>query len=91
LKINFHPTIFKNQLAPSDLRKAIETMYIHCTYLLQDESTVTREFAALEAIADNYPKLLVSMNDDLLPSRAGIHDVQAWNFEEYLNRSSSFK
>jgi hypothetical protein len=31
------------------------------------------------------------MNEVLLPSRAGIYDVEAWNFEEYLNRSSNFK
>jgi hypothetical protein len=31
------------------------------------------------------------MDDVLLPLRAGIYDVQAWNFEEYLNRSSNFK
>lgn len=67
-------------------KKASEIMYVQCAYLLQDESTVTREFAALEAIADNYPKILVSMDEVLLPSRAGIHHVQAWNFEEYLTR-----
>lgn len=60
-------------------------VYVQCTYLLQDEAIVTREYSALEAITDNYPKIVVSMDAVLLPSKNGIHHVQAWNLEEYLN------
>lgn len=66
--------------------KASETLYVQCAYLLQDESTIEREFAALETIKDNYPKVVVSMDDVVLPSRNGILHVQAWNFESFLSK-----
>ncbi len=65
-------------------KKADETIYVQCAYLLQDESTVEREFAALESIADNYPKIVVSMDDISLPSRNGIHHIQVWEIEDFL-------
>jgi len=65
-------------------KKATETLYVQCAYLLQDEKTVEREFLGLEAISDNYAKVVVSMDDVVLPSRNGIHHVQAWKFENYL-------
>ncbi len=65
-------------------KKATETLYVQCAYLLQDEKTVEREFSGLEAISDNYPKVVVSMDDVVLPSRNGIQHVQAWKFENYL-------
>jgi predicted AAA+ superfamily ATPase len=65
-------------------KKFNETLYVQCAYLLHDESTTTREFSALEAISDHYSKVVVSMDDIVLPSRNGIHHVQAWNFEEFL-------
>jgi len=67
-------------------KKASETLYVQCAYLLQDESTIEREFAALETIKDNYPKVVVSMDDIVLPSRNGILHVQAWNFEAFLSK-----
>jgi predicted AAA+ superfamily ATPase len=57
---------------------------VQCAYLLQDEATVAREFTALEAIADNYTKVVVSMDEIVLPSRNGILHVQARNFEHFL-------
>ena len=65
-------------------KKASETLYVQCAYLLQDEATVAREFTALEVIADNYTKVVVSMDEIVLPSRNGILHVQAWNFEHFL-------
>ena len=53
-------------------------------YLLYDPATLTREYAALEAISDHYPKIIVSMDEVQLPSKNGISHVQAWNFETYL-------
>lgn len=47
------------------------TMYIQVTYLLAEESTIEREFSVLEAIEDNYPKLVISM-DKVNRSRNGI-------------------
>lgn len=55
------------------------TIYIQSTYILIDEQTVEREYAPLEAIADNYEKMVVSLDDLSLPLRGGIKHVQAWN------------
>ena len=67
-------------------KKADETFYVQCAYLLQDEATIAREYSALEAISDNYPKIVVSMDDIVLPSRNGILHVQAWNLEGFLGK-----
>ena len=47
------------------------TIYVQVCYLLAGEDTVEREFSALEAIQDNYPKYVVSM-DEIDRSRNGI-------------------
>lgn len=38
------------------------TVYIQVTYLLASDSTVQREFGNLQALPDNYPKYVVSMD-----------------------------
>lgn len=70
-------------------KKSDETLYVQCAYLLQDEATITREFAALESIPDNYPKIVVSMDDVTLPTRNGILHVQSWDFENFLHTKGS--
>ncbi|WP_207646669.1 ATP-binding protein [Tindallia magadiensis] len=45
--------------------------YIQVTYLLAEETTIEREFSVLEAIDDNYPKMVISM-DRVNRSRNGI-------------------
>ena len=49
------------------------TVYLQSTYMLTDEQTVRREYASLEAIHDNYEKLVVSIDDFCLPSHEGIY------------------
>lgn len=44
-------------------RKQGETVYIQVCYLLKDQSTIDREFGNLEKIKDNYPKIVVSMDE----------------------------
>ena len=46
-------------------------MYIQVTYLLAEASTIEREFSVLEAIEDNFPKYVISM-DKVNRSRNGI-------------------
>ncbi|MBQ8674216.1 MAG: ATP-binding protein [Bacteroides sp.] len=60
------------------------TIYIQSTYILADEQTVEREYAPLEAIADNYEKIVVSLDDLSLPLRDGIKHIQAWNLSEII-------
>lgn len=66
-------------------KKADRVIYIQSTYLMVDEQTAKREYAPLEAIQDNYEKIVVSLDDIALPSNEGIKHVQAWKLaEEYL-------
>ena len=46
-------------------------LYIQVTYLLAEEATIEREFTVLEAIKDNYPKIVLSM-DQVDRGRNGI-------------------
>lgn len=67
-------------------KKADKIIYIQSTYMLLDESTIEREYSALEAINDNFEKIVVSLDDITLPLRGGIKHIQAWNLtKELLN------
>lgn len=59
--------------------KGDRTIYLQSTYLLVDKETIEREYSALEAIGDHYEKIVVSLDDVLLPSKEGIRHLQAWN------------
>jgi len=60
------------------------TKYIQVTYLLAEESTIEREFSVLEAIDDNFPKMVISM-DKVNRSRNGIvhKNIIDFLFEEW--------
>lgn len=60
------------------------TIYVQVTYMLVDEHTIEREYAPLELIADNYEKIVVSLDDLQLPSRKGIKHVRAWELSKML-------
>lgn len=53
--------------------------YIQVTYLLAEDSTIEREFSALERINDNYPKTVLSM-DRIDRSRNGIQHKNIIDF-----------
>jgi predicted AAA+ superfamily ATPase len=61
-------------------QKGAERMYIQVCYLLASKETVEREFGALLAVQDNYPKLVLSM-DPVRQSRDGIEHRSV---EEFL-------
>lgn len=63
-----------------------ERLYVQVCYLLASEETVRREFGAYDAIRDNYPKYVVSM-DELDMSRNGIkhHNVSDFLLAEEWN------
>ena len=44
-------------------RRNNEVVYIQATYIMSDETTRQREFGNLEAIRDNYPKYVVSLDE----------------------------
>lgn len=52
--------------------KQNEKIYIQVTYLLASESTVKREFGSLEAISDNYKKIVLSLDKFYPEDRNGI-------------------
>ena len=54
--------------------KGDSTLYLQVAYLLASEDALNREFSILEAIPDNYPKLVLSM-DRNIPPRKGIKQV----------------
>ncbi|MDR2511014.1 MAG: ATP-binding protein [Bacteroidales bacterium] len=56
-------------------------LYVQATYILFDEKTVEREYSALEKIADNYEKIVVSLDDVAFPDRNGIKHIQVWKWK----------
>lgn len=65
-------------------KKAGEVIYLQSTYMLTDDKTIEREYSALEEIVDNFPKIVVSLDDIQLPSKKGIKHVQAWNLHAHI-------
>lgn len=59
-------------------------LYVQCAYLLNDELTINREFGALQFINDHYEKIVVSLDDLVLPVKNGIKHLQAWKFKDIL-------
>jgi len=65
-------------------KKGDRVIYVQSTYILADESTIEREYSALEAIDDNFEKIVVSLDDIALPLRGGIKHVRAWELSKTL-------
>ncbi len=60
--------------------KAGDKLYIQCAYLLTEESSREREFGNLLKINDNYPKMVVSMDEPAGGNIQGIQHVHLRNF-----------
>lgn len=67
--------------------KQNEKIYIQVTYLLASESTVKREFGSLEAISDNYKKIVLSLDKFYPEDRNGIQRQYIPDFLLDLDRS----
>lgn len=76
--------VLRNKEVDFVAQKADRIIYFQSTYVLADEATIEREYSALEAIADNFEKVVVSLDEITLPLRGGIKHVQAWNLNEIL-------
>jgi len=72
------------QLANNEIdfvcKKNGEFLYVQVCYLLHSQSTIEREFGNLEKINDNYPKVVVSMDDFQGNSRNGIKHIRLNEF-----------
>ncbi len=64
--------------------KGERIIYLQCSYLLIDEQTIRREYASLEAIQDNYEKMVVSLDEVSLPSNNGIKHIQVWRLRDVI-------
>jgi predicted AAA+ superfamily ATPase len=56
-----------------------EIEYYQVAWQMSGESTVEREFGALEKINDNYPKFLLT-TDSFTQSRSGIRHLNVFNW-----------
>jgi predicted AAA+ superfamily ATPase len=59
-----------------------EIIYVQVCYLLHEQSTIDREFGNLEKIKDNYPKIVVSMDEFAGNTREGIQHI---NLKDFLS------
>ena len=57
-----------------------EKLYVQVTYILQDEKTIDREFGNLLKINDNYPKIVVSMDEFTGNTYEGIQHLHIRKF-----------
>jgi predicted AAA+ superfamily ATPase len=65
-------------------KKQDRILYVQSSWTIDDDATAAREYRPLEAITDNYSKIIVSMDDIAKKNRNGIENVQAWKLEDYL-------
>ena len=72
--------VFRDKEVDFVALKDDKILYVQATYLLIDEKTIEREYSPLESIADNYQKVVVSLDDIILPQRKGIKHKQIWNY-----------
>lgn len=61
-------------------QKHDDRLYVQVATYLTEESTLDREFGNLEAIHDNYPKIVLSMDDLPVGGRNGVRwqNVREW-------------
>ncbi len=63
--------------------KSGEKTYVQVCYLLQEQSTIDREFGNLLKIKDQYPKIVVSMDE--FSSTSTYQGVQHYSLKEFLS------
>ena len=59
-----------------------EKIYIQVCYLLADQSTIDREFGNLEKINDNYPKMVISMDE---VAGSSVNGIKHFNLRQFLS------
>jgi predicted AAA+ superfamily ATPase len=64
-------------------KKQDEVLYVQVTTYLSEEATIEREFGNLEAIKDNYPKIVLSIDEVNVGGRNGIKwkHIRDWLLE----------
>jgi len=72
--------VFRDKEVDFVALKDDKVLYVQSTYLMIDETTIEREYSPLESIADNYEKIVVSLDDLQFPQKNGIKHEQIWKF-----------
>ena len=67
-------------------RKDDEVVYVQSSYLMNDESTRQREFGNLQAINNNYPKYVVSLDE--WTSGSNVDGIKHVHLGEFLQMST---
>ena len=60
--------------------KKNDKMYIQVAYLMNNETTIEREFAPLLMLRDHYPKFVVSMDDTFSDNIEGVKHIKLVDF-----------
>ncbi len=60
--------------------KEDKRIYIQVTYMMSDPKTVEREFSVLEAIRDNHPKFVISLDPLKINRESGIKHINLYDF-----------
>ena len=80
-------TVHVGQLRNAEIdfvaEKGEETIYIQVAYLIADEETEKREFGNLQAIKNNYPKMVISMNP--LNSISDVEGIKHIHLRHFLS------
>ncbi|MBA4153300.1 MAG: AAA family ATPase [Flavobacterium sp.] len=76
----------KNREIDFIAKKGNRVIYFQVTYILENESTIKREYTPLQNILDNYEKVVISLDDIVFPSNEGILHVQAWKLADFLKQ-----
>jgi len=66
--------------------KNSKKLYVQVSYLMTEPETINREYASLVSIKDNFPKIIVSLDDIAFADNEGIKHIQAWKLNEYLEQ-----
>ncbi|MFW5803232.1 MAG: ATP-binding protein [Verrucomicrobiota bacterium] len=73
-----HVGRYRNLEVDFVLEKEGQRTYAQICYLLADDTIIEREYRSLEMIRDNYPKMVISLDDVQFGTRNGIHHLPAW-------------
>lgn len=76
---------FENKEIDFACTRGDEKLYVQVAYLITDDATRKREFGNLKLVYDNYPKFVVSMDDDAGGNIDGIKHVHIREFIKQLS------
>ena len=83
LGYNVHVGQLRNAEIDFVAEKGEETIYIQVAYLIADEETEKREFGNLQAIKNNHPKMVISMNP--LNSISDVEGIKHIHLRHFLS------